>query len=222
MVAQPLDWVNTSIAVLGLLGGAIGFLRAQSSNKKAAQAQARADDASVKAADAQADAASALKKNSEMTERIAVALEAMARSVRPGAAGRIETRGGPTVQQKSIGLEGPAAAISALANALAALTPSGDVRWSLEPREGAPDTYRLRNVGSADAKIVHVEGSPEGLSNLASIRGTDGSTVDEVLAGTSVVVGVSNRLALTVHEIKVWWSALGSDQPQQQVLELPD
>jgi hypothetical protein len=222
MSAQPLDWINTSIAWLGLIGGGIGFLRAQASNRKAAKAQESADASAVKAADAQADAASALKKSSEMTERIAVALEAIAHIGPQRGSRQIETRGGPTHQYKTPGLEGPSALIGALAQAVKALSLNAGVKWELEKRDGAPDTYRLRNVGNSDAKIVHVEGSPEQVSNLASIRGIQGSTVDGVIAGSSVVVGVSNRLTLTVRSIKVWWSQDGSEHAQDQVLELPD
>jgi hypothetical protein len=207
MAAQSLDWVNTSIAALGLIGGGIGFFRAVWSGRRAQKAE-------TAAADAQADAAAALTKNSEMTERIAVALEAMARpnwndlfSTRFGGAGAAEEQD-PRDR--------------AFADALNALTVAPGIAWSLERREGAPDTYRLRNVGNSDARVVHVEGSPDTVSSLASIRGAEGSTVDEVLAGSSVVVGVSNRLTLTVHEIKVWWSEDGNNEAQSQVLELPD
>jgi hypothetical protein len=214
MAAQPLDWVNTTIAALGLIGGGAGFIRAQVSAK-------RAEKAKEAAADAQADAAAALKKNSKNTKRIAKALEAMGRTW-PGVGG-IQYRGGPSAPfNKAAGLQDAGQARAGWAQALQALSVPVSVTWSLERRDGAPDTYRLRNDGDSDAKVVHVEGSPAAVSNLASIRGANGSTVDEVLAGSSVVVGVSNRLTLTVHEIMVWWSDADNNDAQSQTLQLPD
>ena len=222
MAAQPLDWVNTTIAAVGLIGGGVGFLRAQSSNKKAARAQDAAAASMLKAADAQADAAAALRKNSKNTKRIAKALEAMSRTW--PSVGGIQYRGGPQAPlNKAAGLQDAGEARAGWAKALVALSVPSGVAWTLEKRDGAPDTYRLRNEGDSDAKVVHVEGSPDAVANLASIRGSDGgSTVDEVLAGSSVVVGVSNRLTLTVREIKVLWSEERNDKAQSQVLEVPD
>jgi len=113
-----------------------------------------------------------------------------------------------------------ATGIAVVARALENVLPREGVRWSLEVRVGAPGTYRLRNDGDEDAQIVFVEGSPESVKTLATIRGSDATPIGSVVAGSSVVLDVRGRLTLTVQAINVSWG-VGADL-QSQVLQLPD
>jgi len=128
------ELASTIVAVLGLIGGGIGFVRSLVAGRAAAEAAARA-------ADAQADATVALQKSAAADQRIAAALEAIA--AHQGAAPHRTSTEHP---------------IDDLAAELRALVPPADVRWQVEPRLEA-GTIRLRNVGSLDATRVGVDGA---------------------------------------------------------------
>lgn len=141
MIWETADVLALIFGGLGLLGGAVGFLRAVRASKQAAEADAAAQDA-------RSDAAAALVRSADATERIAMAIEII--SARPVSALRVDASGKASEAE------------------LRALVPASEVRWLLEER-GELDSYRLRNVGSIPAREVTVVAIPREHSALVRI-----------------------------------------------------
>ena len=121
-----MDWnaVGGITAILGLLGGVVGFVRSVLADRRSRAAEAAADDA-------RADAAAALTKSADAEQRIAAAVEIIA-GIQPG------------VAAQSLARE-PEGDLSSL------LRPRL-VEWSVEKRT-VDGSYRLRNVGTIDASV---------------------------------------------------------------------
>jgi hypothetical protein len=130
------ETTSVLLALLGLLGGVVGFIRAVAADRRSAAAAADA-------ADARGDAAAALKQSAAATERIAAAVEILAGQ-------------GPS-QGALMADRNPAR--------LAALIGLGEVDWTLERRVPA-HSYRLRNQGTIAARDVGILGgsTPESTS----------------------------------------------------------
>jgi hypothetical protein len=122
-----MDWnaVIGVAAVLGLIGGVVGFARSIVAERNSRAARADADDA-------RSDAVAALTKSAAAEERIATAIELIAGEHR-------------TVAEAS--------AIADPSRDLAALIPKQSVSWSVEKRI-IPNSYRVRNVGTVQAEHV--------------------------------------------------------------------
>ena len=127
--------VSVIFGLLGLLGGAIGFFRAVAADRRSGAAEAVA-------ADAQADAASALSKSADAAERIAAAVEIMARR---------RDMAADTLLPESPSTE------------LKALLGRREVRWVVEART-ATNSFRLRNMGTTQAREVTIDGKLESSS----------------------------------------------------------
>ncbi len=219
----------TIIGALGLVGGIVGWARSVVAGRAAKNAGEAADKANLKAADAQSDATAALERSADSNARIAEAVEILAQVASDSARRTpppLETRGGSSFNPSESRSRGEAAVKRALASGLGEmkireLLRPAEVKWKIEERPDAPGTFRLRNDGTITAKIVHLEALPEAAAHLASIRGSSGSTVDEIEAGSAVVFGVEGRLTLSVMEIKVWWSEGDSEEAKTTVIALP-
>ena len=199
------------------------------SGKAARKAQEAADEANARAADAQADAASALERSADSNARIAKAVEILAQVAGYSArrtAPQLETRGGASLNPSEMRSRGEAAVQRALASGVGEikireLMQPLEIKWRIEERPDALNTFRLRNDGTIPAKAVHIEGLPEAAAPLPTIRGPLGSTVAEVDPGSAIVFGVESRLTLAVTAIKVWWSEGDSDEAKSKVIPLP-
>lgn len=128
------------LALLGLVGGVVGFIRAVAADRRSAAAAAES-------ADARADAAAALEQSAAATERIAAAVEILA--------GEASKRGTVLADRT------PAS--------LAALLEPGEVEWTLEHRVPA-NSFRLRNLGTVTARDVSILGGfPSTAASFARI-----------------------------------------------------
>jgi len=182
------ELASTIVAVLGLIGGAVGFVRSVIAGRAAAEAAARA-------ADAQADATVALQKSAAADQRIAAALEAIARHQ--------STRPHPDSGQRAAGQD----AAGDLASALRALVPSDDVLWSIEPRS-QNGTIRLRNVGAITAEAVSVAG--------ADFDGFPAPSMDSVAPGAALIL----RVLPAGGRLEVTWHDAGSPNARHETIAL--
>jgi hypothetical protein len=194
-----MTWETTDILALifgaaGVIGGTVGFFRAASASKQAARADAAAQDA-------RSDAASALLRSADATERIAEAIEIIARPVSPL---HMDYLG--KVDEADVGP----------AKLLRALVPTPEVRWIIEERSES-DTYRLRNAGTIAAREVGVAAVPNEHSVLVRVDADPPS----LEPGSAVVVRTERRLSLRVKELEITWRDDTSSELQRTSLYLP-
>lgn len=127
------------LALLGLLGGVVGFIRAVAADRRSAAAASAA-------ADARADATAALKQSAAATERIAVAVELLASQSAP---------------EGLLADHTPAR--------LAELMGPREVVWTLERRRPAHSyrLRNMGSIAAADVSLLG--GSPDADTPLARI-----------------------------------------------------
>jgi hypothetical protein len=170
-----MDWnaVNAVVAVLGLIGGLVGFARAIVADRNSRAARADADDA-------RSDAVAALTKSADADERIARAIELIA-------------------GEQHTGAEGRAADASQV---LATLVPKRSVAWAVENRI-VPNSYRVRNVGMVEAEHVTATapGYPAGAGRVIApgMALTIGPPDGRADPPRAIVVNWTDRLSPTEH-----------------------
>ncbi|MCS5719645.1 hypothetical protein N1027_16050 [Herbiconiux sp. CPCC 205763] len=185
----PFEFASLILSSIGLAGGAIGFV-------VSVFARRRANAAEAAAADAQADASAALVKSAEATERIATAVELIA-------AQRSGAKAGTLLAE-------------ALDDDLDALVLESGVEWIVEERD-QPNSFRLRNVGSIEARDVTLSTDPPEHAGLL-VSDAEHPTL---IPGAAFVVRTSPRSTLAAKRILVTWSDDSSAVPRQSTVRIP-
>jgi hypothetical protein len=171
-----MDWnaVTGVVAVLGLIGGLVGFARSLVAERNSRAARADADDA-------RSDAVAALTKSADAEERIAKAVELIA--------GEQHT------------LAGARAAVDA-SHGLYDLVPKQAVAWSVEKRI-VPNSYRVRNIGTIEARHVTATapGYPAGAGRVVAPGAafTIGPPDGRADPARTIVVNWTDRLSAAEH-----------------------